>query len=101
MNNDLYKRVNKQMISLGLVNDKYDVIELKEMITRHYEETGSSLAKKILDDFEYYLPRFKKVMPDDYRKMLSAIGKMEVRGLDHSQALIEAFYEVKKNNEAR
>ena len=98
MNNDLYKRVNKQIVSLEPVNDKYDVQELKELITEHLRETGSRLAKRIMDDFSGYLPHFKKIMPDDYRKMLSAIGRMEVRGLDHNQALIEAFYEVNSND---
>ena len=39
---------------------------------------------------------FKKIMPNDYNKMLVAIGKFEEKGLNHEQAVLEAFYSVQK-----
>ena len=91
--NNFYKRLNKELVSLEQVTDKYDVLELKEMITEHVKNTGSKKGKQILDNFSEYLPRFKKIMPHDYKKMLMSIAIMEEKGLSSEQAQIEAFYE--------
>ena len=73
--------------------DKYDVQELKEMIQEHVAYTNSEKGKRILDHFEEYLPKFKKIIPNDYEKMMTAIVQMEEKGLSSEQAQIEAFYE--------
>lgn len=90
--NDLYKRLNKEMVSSGEITSKYDVMELKEMIREHVAMTGSAKGKKVLDDFEAYLPRFKKIIPHDYERVLKTIVQMEEKGLSAEQAQIEAFY---------
>ncbi|MBO5509983.1 MAG: hypothetical protein J5962_05950, partial [Lachnospiraceae bacterium] len=95
LDSDLYMKLNKQMVSVESVVDKYDVMELKQMITEHVESTGSKRGKEILKNFEEYLPKFKKIIPNDYKKMLSTIGQMEVKGLSNEQAQIEAFYAIK------
>lgn len=93
---DFYTRVNKELVSLEQVTSKYDVQELKEMITEHVEATGSEMGKKVLDNFVDYLPKFKKVLPHDYSKMQTAIAHMEEKGLSIDQAQIEAFYANKR-----
>lgn len=93
---DFYTRVNKELVSLEPVTSKYDVQELKEMITEHVEATGSEMGKKVLDNFVDYLPKFKKVLPHDYSKMQTAIAHMEEKGLSIDQAQIEAFYANKR-----
>ncbi len=90
--NDLYIRTNKSMVFTEEVTNKYDVIELKQMIEEHVTLTNSKKGKKILDNFREYLPKFKKVVPYDYHKMQTAIVKMEEKGLNPQQAQIEAFY---------
>ena len=93
---DFYQRVNKETVSLEPVEHKYDVATLKELIREHVEETGSPRGKEILDNFSEFLPKFKKVLPYDYDRMLRVIASMEERGLDGDQAQIEAFYAVQK-----
>ena len=93
---DFYQRVNKETVSLEPVEHKYDVAALKELIREHVEATGSPRGKEILDNFSEYLPKFKKVLPYDYDRMLRVIASMEERGLDGEQAQIEAFYAVQK-----
>ena len=93
---DFYTRVNKDMVSLEPVEHKYDVSLLKDLIREHVEATGSPRGKEILDNFSEYLPKFKKVLPYDYDRMLRIIASMEERGLDGEQAQIEAFYAVQK-----
>ena len=92
---DFYQRVNKDMVSLEPVEHKYDVSLLKDLIREHVELTGSPRGQEILDHFADYLPKFKKVLPHDYDKMLRLIAQMEEKGQDSEQAQIEAFYTMK------
>ena len=89
---DFYTRVNKEMVFTEAVSSKYDVMELKEMIKEHVALTNSVKGKAILADFGAYLPKFKKVIPYDYNRMMMAIVQMEEKGLSSEQAQIEAFY---------
>ena len=95
MGNDLYKRLNKEMISIEAVTDKYEVSELKQLIMDHVNYTNSEIGKRILEDFEGYLPKFKKIIPKDYKKMMNMIVAFEEKGLSRKKAAIEAFYKVK------
>ncbi len=89
---DLYTRVNKKMVSIEKITSKYDVQELKEIISDHVKYTNSKKGKQILDDFSTYLPMFKKIIPHEYEKMQMEIMQMEEKGLNYDQAQIEAFY---------
>ena len=95
-NRDLYKRVNKELVSIDTVTSKYDVMELRDMIQAHVDNTGSAIGKEILDNFSEYLPKFKKIIPHDYSHMQTAIVHMEEKGLTFDQAQIEAFYATKR-----
>lgn len=90
--NDLYTRINKEMVFSQEITSKYDVMELKDMIKEHVGLTNSQKGKEILDDFSRYLPKFKKIVPYDYNRMMMAIVQMEEKGLSSEQAQIEAFY---------
>ena len=89
----LYRNINKAMISIEQVENKYDRQELRNLIEAHVKATGSELGKKILDNFAYYLPHFKKLIPDEYKRMLTLSAKLEEKGLTGEQAQMEAFYE--------
>ena len=80
------------MVAFEEVTNKYDVLELKEMIQEHVACTNSTKGKEILEHFGEYLPRFKKILPHDYRRMMNTIVQMEEKGLSSEQAQIEAFY---------
>ena len=95
IDSELYTKVNKEMVSSEEITSKYDVFELKDMIKEHVANTNSLIGKEILDDFENYLPKFKKIIPHDYDKMLKTIVLMEEKGLSSEQAQIEAFYAIK------
>ena len=89
---DLYTKLNKELISFGEITSKYDVLELKDMIKEHVANTNSAKGKEILEHFGEYLPKFKKIIPHDYNRMLMTIVQMEEKGLSSEQAQIEAFY---------
>ena len=90
----LYLRMNKTMASLQEVTERYDIEELESILKDYVKETGSEYATEILNNFEAYLPDFKKVVPEDYQKMLRAISKYEEQGIDREHAVLEAFQEV-------
>ena len=95
MDSRLYMKVNKDMVNIERVTDKYDVQELKSMIQEHVSYTNSEIGKKILDNFGEYLPKFKKIIPEDYERMMAAIMQMEEKGLSRDRAKIEAFNKIK------
>ena len=94
---DLYTRLNKEMVEFTELSEKYDIIELKAAIEEHVAATGSKKGKQVLDNFEDYIPKFKKIIPHDYKRMMSAIASFEEKGLSPEQAQIEAFYEIVKH----
>jgi len=74
-------RCNKSMVDLVLVTEKEDIQTLKELIKKHADYTGSTVAKNILDRWAEYLPKFVKVFPHEYQRVLAeqaAKRKLEV-----------------------
>ena len=95
----LYRNLNKDMVSIEKLESKFDIQELKTMIEEHVEATGSERGRKILENFEEYLPKFKKIIPYDYKKMINLSAKLEKKGMSTQQAQMEAFYESFQNKE--
>ena len=62
--------VTKDLVDLVPVEDKSDIDELQSLINKHLLYTQSSLAAKILTNWEEYLPKFVKVIPFEYKKVL-------------------------------
>ncbi len=90
--NDLYTKLNKSLVGFSGVTATEDIEKLRGLIEEHVAWTGSARGKMILDDFEAWLPRFKKIIPHDYAKMLKSITYFQEQGLDLQEASIEAFY---------
>jgi len=61
---------NMGMVELSLLEEQSDVRELTELISKHYEHTGSLIAEKILSEMHLYIPKFLKVIPFEYKKVL-------------------------------
>lgn len=89
---DFYLRLNKALVSMELVTEQHDIAELRGLIQAHADATGSPKAKRILADFDAWLPKFKKILPHDYDRMLRTIAQYEERGMNREQAQVEAFY---------
>ena len=90
-NHDLYLRVNKQMVDIEELSAEHDVDLLRGLLENHVRETGSVKGRRILDHFMDYVPKFKKIIPRDYRRMLSSIARFEAQGLSRDEAELEAF----------
>ena len=90
----LYKRLNKELVECSEVSDNEDIEILKDLISEHFAATGSEKAERILNNFGEYLPKFKKIIPHDYKIVTEAIRQHKQNGMDDEQAKISAFYEL-------
>ncbi len=89
--NSLYRNLNKEMVLMEKVEHKTDKEMLKTLLENHVQYTGSVKAKTILDDFENYLGKFKKIIPADYKKIMSYTEQYIEEGMSPEEAQIEAF----------
>lgn len=94
--NTFYEHINKELVDYTNVKSRYDEEQLKELIQKHYQHTHSEVAKEILDHFGQEVAHFKKVVPHDYKRMMSLISSFEQQGLSNDQAKVEAFNIFKK-----
>ena len=88
----LYRNLNKAMVSMEKVESKFDREELYRLIDAHVQHTGSPKGRRILAAFGEYLPRFKKIIPNDYKRLVQLASQFEEQGVTPEQAQIEAFY---------
>lgn len=93
---DFHSRCNKDMVYLESM-DEEEIEEVEEMIRKHAEYTRSSRARKILAAWEEMVPRFVKVMPKDYKRMLQAMKRVKEAGLSGEEAIMAAFEENKRD----
>lgn len=63
-------RVNMEMVELSSIEDAHEISWVRGLVEDHYQYTGSELAKRILLDYRRALPRFVKVLPTDYKRVL-------------------------------
>jgi glutamate synthase (ferredoxin) len=90
---DFATRCNQQMVGLETLEDAEEINDLYQMIQRHADYTGSEKASKVLAYWEEMVPKFVKVMPKDYKRVLQAIEKAIAAGLSGDDALTAAFEE--------
>ncbi len=63
-------RCNMGMVELEKMEASEDIAELKSLIEKHADYTGSAIAKRVLADWDASLSKFVKVMPTDYKRVL-------------------------------
>ncbi|KIV98658.1 hypothetical protein, variant 3 [Verruconis gallopava] len=70
MHHDFEGKVNQEMVELSGIDDPSEIAFVRGLIEDHHHYTGSELAARILLDFSRALPRFVKVLPTDYKRVL-------------------------------
>jgi glutamate synthase (ferredoxin) len=90
---DFATRCNQQMVGLEKLEEPEEIHDLYEMIERHANYTGSQKATQVLASWEEMVPKFVKVMPKDYKRVLQAIASAIAAGLSGDDALAAAFEE--------
>ena len=71
-----------------------DEVCLHSLIEQHAEETGSQRAKTILADWNNWKTKFKKIIPNDYLKVISEITAQEKAGAPYEEAVLQAFKKI-------
>jgi glutamate synthase (ferredoxin) len=85
------KRCNKEMVSLGPLDDPEELKLVQDLISRHARLTGSKRAEEILASWKQLAPLFVRVMPNDYKRVLEAQKEMRASGLSQEEAEMAAF----------
>ena len=91
---------NKEMVELGLIEEADEIDQVKTMIQRHADLTDSALARRLLTDWPSILPKFVRVIPKDYQRVMQAFKDVENSGLSGDEAIMAAF-ELNKNDMVR
>ncbi|MBV9486807.1 MAG: glutamate synthase subunit alpha, partial [Frankiaceae bacterium] len=84
-------RVNSEMVDLEPLGDD-DRAFLREVVSKHASETGSTVAASLLSDWETSVGRFSKIMPRDYKRVLEAAKAAEDAGIDVDEAIMAAAH---------
>jgi glutamate synthase (ferredoxin) len=82
---------NQKMVGLEKLEDPAEIEEVRQMILRHAEFTRSKNASKVLASWDEMAPKFVRVMPKDYKRMLQSIKRVTDAGLSGEEALMAAF----------
>ena len=88
---DFPKRCNQQMVTLDKLEDPDEIEQVWKMVQRHQTYTHSARAEAILANWERLVPKFVKVMPKDYKRVLQSLKAVEESGLSGDQAIMAAF----------
>jgi glutamate synthase (NADPH/NADH) large chain len=86
-------RVNGQMVALEKLEDATEITAVRRLVERHLAHTSSQRARRVLDAWDDMVPKFVKVIPRDYKRMLAAIARAEEQGLVGDEAVMVAFEE--------
>ena len=90
---DFASRANAQMVGLEKLETKAEIAALRLLIEQHYNYTKSPRAQQILSNWAAAAPKFVKVLPKDYKRMLACIDKAQAQGLTGDEAIMAAFEE--------
>lgn len=88
---DFPTRCNTQMVGLEALEDPEEIADLYQMIQRHARYTQSQKAAQVLANWQDMIPKFVKVMPRDYKRVLQALKDALAAGLSGDDALTAAF----------
>jgi glutamate synthase domain-containing protein 3 len=88
---DFASRCNMEMVGLEKLTDANEIEDVWKMVQRHQTYTQSERAAKILADWKNYVPKFVKVLPQDYACVLKELKKAHEQGLSGDEAVMAAF----------
>lgn len=87
------RRCNQEMVKLHRLEDDAEVVEVRDMIKKHAEYTQSDRAWKVLSLWDSLAPKFVKVYPNDYRRVIETQKRFKAQGLAEEEAIMAAFEE--------
>jgi glutamate synthase (ferredoxin) len=89
---DFRRRCNLGMVDVEPLLQPEDIEEVRHLLACHVRYTDSSVAEKILANWEGTQPHFVKVMPRDYKRALEAMQRAEAQGIPWEKAVMEGAH---------
>ena len=90
---DFAAGVNREMVDVGPMEEPEEIAAVRAMIEKHLNHTKSARARQVLDSWAHMAPKFVRVMPRDYSRMLKCIARAHEQGLTGEDAIMVAFEE--------
>jgi glutamate synthase domain-containing protein 2/glutamate synthase domain-containing protein 1/glutamate synthase domain-containing protein 3 len=90
---DFSRNCNLEMVKLYRLEGPEEIDEVREMIRKHAEYTHSQRSAHVLADWANMVPRFVKVYPNDYRRVIETQKRFKASGLSEDEAVMAAFEE--------
>jgi glutamate synthase (ferredoxin) len=90
---DFHTRCNMELVGLEKLEDADEIESLWKLIHRYQSYAKCRRAEKILNEWQQYVPKFVKVMPQDYKRVLTSLKRIESQGLSGDEAIMAAFEE--------
>jgi glutamate synthase (ferredoxin) len=90
---DFEKVLNREMVDQEPLTSPEEFDEVRALLERHVRHTGSALGQRILDGWAAFAPKFVRIVPNDYRRVLEAQARMRAKGLSPEEAEMAAFEE--------
>jgi glutamate synthase (ferredoxin) len=87
------RNCNLEMVKLFRLEDEDEIEEMRAMIRKHAEYTHSARSRQVLADWTNMVPRFVKVYPNDYRRVIETQKRFKASGLSDDEAVMAAFEE--------
>jgi glutamate synthase (ferredoxin) len=88
---DFKNRCNMELVALEKLEEADEIEAVWKLIQRHQTYTKSQKAAKVLADWKSFVPKFVKVMPQDYACVLKELKKAHEKGLSGDDAIMAAF----------
>jgi glutamate synthase (NADPH/NADH) large chain len=90
---DFPSRVNAQMVGIEKLESPAEIAEVRALLEKHIAYTKSARAQRVLAAWDQMVPRFVKIMPKDYKRVLACIERAHGQGLTGDEAIMAAFEE--------
>jgi len=90
---DFPANCNMEMVKLFPLEDPAEIAEVRALVVNHARLTGSDRSKAVLDAWEQLVPKFVKVYPNDYRRVIETQKRLKAQGLSDDEAVMAAFEE--------
>ncbi len=90
---DFPRNCNQEMVKLFPLDDPEEAEEVRDLVRKHAEYTRSERSWQVLAQWERMVPRFVKVYPNDYRRVIETQKRFKASGLSAEEAVMAAFEE--------
>jgi glutamate synthase (NADPH/NADH) large chain len=90
---DFPTRVNPAMVGIERLETPAEIAAVRALVTQHLASTQSARAKQVLADWDQLVPKFVKIMPKDYKRVLACVTRAHEQGLTGDEAIMAAFEE--------